>query len=273
MAPSSRAMPLPIPRLAPVTTATRSCPLIAEFYTNLRFRTTPRVAHHGRVEHRRHPVAGRPDGRGDGRQQRIGLRNGTGDGPGRRPRGPGLPGPGRGLDALDRIRRKVPDADVHLDHVDLADLASVRTFAAAFSTHHDGLDILVNNAGVMAIPRAETADGFEMQFGTNHLGHVALTGLLLDRLLARPGARVVTVSSEMARMGPCELRRSPRIPALRQMDGVRAVQIGQSAVHARTGSAGRGSGAGVGQRGGSPRLRRHQPAGCRPRQAGRRSWR
>src|SRR5579862_273585 len=107
----------------------------------------------------------------------------------------------RGLDALDRIRRRVPDADVRVDQVDLADLASVRTFAAAFSARHDGLDILVNNAGVMAIPRAETVDGFEMQFGTNHLGHFAVTGLLLDRLLARPGARVVTVSSEVARMG------------------------------------------------------------------------
>jgi NAD(P)-dependent dehydrogenase (short-subunit alcohol dehydrogenase family) len=77
----------------------------------------------------------------------------------------------------------------------------VRTFAADFSAEHDALDILVNNAGVMAIPRRETVDGFEMQFGTNHLGHFALTGLLLDRLAARPGARVVTVSSEVARIG------------------------------------------------------------------------
>ena len=74
-------------------------------------------------------------------------------------------------------------------------------FAAGFSDTHDGLDVLLNNAGVMAIPRRETADGFEMQFGTNHLGHFALTGLLLDALLARPGARVVTVSSSAAQMG------------------------------------------------------------------------
>ena len=65
----------------------------------------------------------------------------------------------------------------------------------------DGLDILVNNAGVMAIPRRQTTDGFEMQFGTNHLGHFALTGLLLPSLSARPGARVVTVSSGVARVG------------------------------------------------------------------------
>src|ERR1039457_6010115 len=101
----------------------------------------------------------------------------------------------KGRAALDRIRQAVPDADVRLDPLDLADLASVRKFAAGFSAEHDGLNILVNNAGVMAIPRRETADGFEMQFGTNHLGHFALTGLLLDSLVARPAARVVTVSS------------------------------------------------------------------------------
>ncbi len=107
----------------------------------------------------------------------------------------------KGGDAHDRIRREVPTADVQVGQLDLADLSSVRKFASEFSSEHGGLDILVNNAGVMAIPRRETADGFEMQFGTNHLGHFALTGLLLDSLLARPGARVVTVSSEMARMG------------------------------------------------------------------------
>ena len=90
---------------------------------------------------------------------------------------------------------------MELAPLDLADLASVRTFAAGFSADHDRLDVLVNNAGVMAIPRRETADGFEMQFGTNHLGHFALTGLLLDRLLATPGARVVTVTSMAARGG------------------------------------------------------------------------
>jgi NAD(P)-dependent dehydrogenase (short-subunit alcohol dehydrogenase family) len=85
--------------------------------------------------------------------------------------------------------------------LDLADLGSVRAFSDELARRIDSLDVLVNNAGVMAIPRRETADGFEMQFGTNHLGHFALTGLLLDRLLTRPGARVVTVSSEMARLG------------------------------------------------------------------------
>ena len=88
--------------------------------------------------------------------------------------------------------------DVELRLLDLADLASVREFAASL----DGpLDLLVNNAGVMAIPRRTTADGFEMQLGTNHLGHFALTGLLLPRLLAAEAPRVVTVSSGMHHQG------------------------------------------------------------------------
>jgi NAD(P)-dependent dehydrogenase (short-subunit alcohol dehydrogenase family) len=100
----------------------------------------------------------------------------------------------RGRAALDDIRRDVPDGDVTLGSLDLADLASVRAFA---EEHGSGLDLLVNNAGVMALPRRTTADGFEMQFGTNHLGHFALTGLLLPALLERPGARVVTVTSTL----------------------------------------------------------------------------
>jgi NAD(P)-dependent dehydrogenase (short-subunit alcohol dehydrogenase family) len=90
---------------------------------------------------------------------------------------------------------------VELERLDLADLASVREAAAAVGARHDHLDLLVNNAGVMAVPRRETADGFELQFGTNHLGHFALTGLLLDALAAAPDPRVVTVSSNAHRMG------------------------------------------------------------------------
>jgi NAD(P)-dependent dehydrogenase (short-subunit alcohol dehydrogenase family) len=100
----------------------------------------------------------------------------------------------RGRAALENIRRDVPDGDVTLGSLDLADLGSVRAFAAE---HGSALDLLVNNAGVMALPRRTTADGFEMQFGTNHLGHFALTGLLLPALLERPGARVVTVTSPL----------------------------------------------------------------------------
>ncbi|UNO42100.1 oxidoreductase [Streptomyces sp. MST-110588] len=102
----------------------------------------------------------------------------------------------RGRAAVDRLRAEVPHADVQLRLLDLADLTSVRAFAAELADFDGGrLDLLINNAGVMALPHRRTADGFEMQFGTNHLGHFALTGLLLSRLLATPGSRVVTVSS------------------------------------------------------------------------------
>ncbi|GAU69897.1 putative oxidoreductase [Streptomyces sp. NBRC 110611] len=102
----------------------------------------------------------------------------------------------RGGAALDRLRSEVPTAEAEFRPLDLADLASVRHFAASLDDFAgDRLDLLINNAGVMALPYRTTADGFEMQFGTNHLGHFALTGLLLPRLLATPGARVVTVSS------------------------------------------------------------------------------
>jgi NAD(P)-dependent dehydrogenase (short-subunit alcohol dehydrogenase family) len=104
----------------------------------------------------------------------------------------------KGEDAVRRLRSALPDADVDLRRLDLADLDSVRELAGR---NEDPLDILVNNAGVMAIPRRQTFDGFEMQLGTNHLGHFALTGLLMPALLARPGARVVTVSSALHRMG------------------------------------------------------------------------
>ncbi|MFD9909852.1 oxidoreductase [Streptomyces sp. NPDC059063] len=99
----------------------------------------------------------------------------------------------RGRRAAERLVAEVPSADVEFRRLDLGDLASVRAFA-----EHDGggaLDLLINNAGVMALPYRRTADGFETQFGVNHLGHFALTGLLLPRLLRTPGARVVTVAS------------------------------------------------------------------------------
>jgi NAD(P)-dependent dehydrogenase (short-subunit alcohol dehydrogenase family) len=104
----------------------------------------------------------------------------------------------KGEAALGDVRAAAPGADVALAELDLARLDSVRAFAAA----QDGpLDLLVNNAGVMAPPHRTTADGFELQLGTNHLGHFALTGLLLDRLLAAPAPRVVTMSSLMHRYG------------------------------------------------------------------------
>ncbi len=112
----------------------------------------------------------------------------------------------KGADACDRIRAAQPAADIQLASLDLSDLGSVRRFATDVAVAHTGLDILVNNAGVMAIPHERTADGFEMQFGTNHLGHFALTGLVMPGLLARPGARVVTVSSIMHVIGRINFR-------------------------------------------------------------------
>ncbi|TVL91945.1 oxidoreductase [Streptomyces sp. SAJ15] len=122
----------------------------------------------------------------------------------------------RGAAAAERIRAEAPGARVRVAPLDLADLASVRGFAAELTRHLPGdrLDLLINNAGVMALPRLETADGFEMQFGVNHLGHFALTGLLLPRLLAAGrGARVVSVSSSahlMATVDPADLNSTRR---------------------------------------------------------------
>ncbi|MBO3095030.1 SDR family NAD(P)-dependent oxidoreductase [Cellulomonas dongxiuzhuiae] len=90
--------------------------------------------------------------------------------------------------------------DVSVQALDLTSLASVRSAAADLRAAHPRLDLLINNAGVMYTPRQTTADGFELQLGTNHLGHFALTGLLLDRLLPTPGSRVVTVASTAHRL-------------------------------------------------------------------------
>ncbi len=104
--------------------------------------------------------------------------------------------------AVRDIAGDVPDADLSTRVLDLANLESVRSFATALVAEHPRIDVLVNNAGVMMPPRSETADGFELQFGTNHLGHFALTGLLLDALAAGGnGSRVVTVSSLEHRPG------------------------------------------------------------------------
>ncbi|MEZ0364005.1 SDR family NAD(P)-dependent oxidoreductase [Mycobacterium sp. pUA109] len=101
----------------------------------------------------------------------------------------------KGNAAAARIRDASPNADVTVQQLDLSSLDSVRAAATALGEAHPRIDLLINNAGVMYTPKQTTADGFELQFGTNHLGHFALTGLLLDRLLGVAGSRVVTVSS------------------------------------------------------------------------------
>jgi NAD(P)-dependent dehydrogenase (short-subunit alcohol dehydrogenase family) len=101
----------------------------------------------------------------------------------------------KGKDAISRITAQSPQADVALQELDLTSLESIRAAAEQLRADHERIDLLINNAGVMYPPKETTKDGFEMQFGTNHLGHFALTGLLLDKLLPVAGSRVVTVSS------------------------------------------------------------------------------
>lgn len=103
----------------------------------------------------------------------------------------------KGASAQAQILAQAPGANVTVAHLDLADLDSITAFAETVAM----LDILVNNAGVMAMPQRRTKDGFEMQFGTNHLGHFALTGLVLPALTARPGSRIVTVASNAHKFG------------------------------------------------------------------------
>jgi NAD(P)-dependent dehydrogenase (short-subunit alcohol dehydrogenase family) len=107
----------------------------------------------------------------------------------------------KGEAALRECEAAASGADPELEQLDLASLESVRAFAERFRHGHDGLDLLVNNAGVMATPRRRTADGFELQLGTNHLGHFALTGLLIGDMEGREDARVVTLSSNAHRVG------------------------------------------------------------------------
>ena len=111
----------------------------------------------------------------------------------------------RNLEKGERAARKIlaqnAKADIKVMELDLADLASVARFCENFEKAYSRLDILINNAGVMIPPYSKTADGFELQFGTNHLGHFALTGLLLEMLVKTEGARVVNVSSGAHKLG------------------------------------------------------------------------
>ncbi len=107
----------------------------------------------------------------------------------------------KGRAAFDRIGREVRGAALELAALDLDSLASVQAFAAQLERSHTRLDLLINNAGMMAIPERRTEDGFEMQFGVNHLAHFALTGLLMPTLLTTRGARVVSVSSSLHTIG------------------------------------------------------------------------
>jgi len=109
--------------------------------------------------------------------------------------------PERGNKATQKLQEEFPQGQIDFMQLDLSDLSSVKTFASQFNNKHDKLDLLVNNAGVMVPPFTRTADGFELQFGTNHLGHFALTALLLEALKKSEQARVVNVSSMAHHMG------------------------------------------------------------------------
>ena len=109
--------------------------------------------------------------------------------------------PEKGQAALARIQAEKPSGRAMLEALDLSDLEAVAAFATAFASRHERLDLLVNNAGVMVPPLGRTKQGFEVQFGTNHLGHFALTARLRPLLLRTPGARVVVVSSAAQNFG------------------------------------------------------------------------
>jgi NAD(P)-dependent dehydrogenase (short-subunit alcohol dehydrogenase family) len=109
--------------------------------------------------------------------------------------------PDRGAKAMGAIKAAHPAANVEVAQLDLASLVSVRAFATHFIASHNQLDLLINNAGIMAAPYRRTADGFELQFGTNHLGHFALTGLLMPAFNQRLGTRVATMSSNLHKGG------------------------------------------------------------------------
>lgn len=109
------------------------------------------------------------------------------------------------------IRAEIPDASLELIPLDLGSLTSVREAAAQILAGHERIDILVNNAGVMGIPEQRTADGFEMQLGTNHLGHWALSSKLMPALLAAPAARIVSVTSTAHHMGRAVNPKNPHL--------------------------------------------------------------
>jgi NAD(P)-dependent dehydrogenase (short-subunit alcohol dehydrogenase family) len=113
--------------------------------------------------------------------------------------------PSKGEAALARIREEMPAAKVSLAALDPADLESVASFARDFAQHHDRLDLLIANAGVMVPPRSRTKQGFELQIGTNHLGHFALVAKLMPLLERTAGARIVVVASTAAHFGRIDL--------------------------------------------------------------------
>ena len=196
----------------------------------------------------------------------LGLATATRAGPGRGEGRDGLPRPRpRRSRRSQQVRSTVPGAELELAPLDLASLASVSELAEALIAEHGAIDLLINNAGVMATPRRLTEDGFELQFGTNHLGHFALTARLLPALLRGEGSRVVTVSSIAHRTGRIRLRRPERRAPLLPLGRLRAIEARQPPLRLRARAPRRGRGGAAGEHGGPPRLLGHQPAVLRPR--------
>lgn len=112
----------------------------------------------------------------------------------------------KGEQARKEIRSEIQEGKIHVMQLDLGDLESIRAFVKEFNKKFTKLDVLLNNAGIMMTPYFKTKDGFEGQFGINHLGHYALTGLLMDLLQSTPGARIVNVSSGAHRNGVMDFK-------------------------------------------------------------------
>ena len=143
----------------------------------------------------------------------------------------------KGEAAIEQIRATVPDAKLTIKQLDLSSLASVTALGEELNAEGRPIDILINNAGIMQPPERETtADGFELQFGCNHLGHFALTGHLLPLLRAADSARVTSLSSLGAADRRHQLRRSAVGEALQPDRGLRAVQVGEPDVRPGVGS-------------------------------------
>lgn len=119
--------------------------------------------------------------------------------------------PKKTADAVEMIHAAVPDASLEVVPLDLSSQASVKEAAAQILASHEKIDLLINNAGVMGIPEAKTVDGYEMQFGVDHLGHWTLTALLLPSLLRTPGSRVITVTSTAHHMGRAVSTTNPHL--------------------------------------------------------------
>ena len=175
----------------------------------------------------------------------------------------------KGEGAVESIREAIPAASVGAEELDLASLASVRAFAERFAAAHEGLDLLINNAGVMAPPRRQTADGFELQLGTNHLGHFALTGLLLGGLEGREDARVVTVTQHRPPNRQDRLRRPAARAPLLSLERLRPVEARQPPLRPRARPSPARRRLDRQQHRGAPRLLGDQPAvggsaGARP---------